>query len=103
MDKSNPFRGDSVTFTCDKRTVDSNPEASFVGWYKDEQQLGWPNTSFLFTMKVTPKDSGIYKCIVGNIIVVSNYSNWVQVNVGNLFSEYKNFFIKFALFSHKFF
>ena len=90
VDKENPYLEDFVTFTCDKGTVEGNPAVSRVGWYKDNHPTNWSVTSFTIKRKVTLEDTGIYTCLVGNIIGFSGFSNTVYINVSSVVSKYKN-------------
>ena len=88
-DQENPYLNDVVTFTCDKAAVEGNPAISTVSWYKDDHPTDRSLTSFTIKRKVTLEDSGVYKCLVGNIIGFSGFSNSVYLNVGSVVSKYQ--------------
>ena len=91
IDQENPYFEDSVTFTCDIGTVKGNPAVSKVGWYKDDHPTNWSLTSFTIKRKVTLEDSGVYKCIVGNTIGFSGFSNTIYLKVSSEPSKYQTF------------
>ena len=89
VNEHNPYLEDSVTFTCDKRSAEGNPAVSSVRWYKDDEFLTeWPQTSSHTIKNVTLEDSGLYKCVVGNSIQFTGFSNTVKINVSTSVSKY---------------
>ena len=89
VDQENSYLNDVVTFNCDKGTVKGNPAVSTVSWYKDHHPTNWSRTSFIIKRKVTLEDSGLYKCLVGNIIGFSGFSNTVHLKVSRVPSKYQ--------------
>ena len=80
---------DSITFTCDKGSAEGNPVLSSVRWYKDDEFLtDWSQTSPHTVKNVTREDSGLYKCVVGNGIEFTGFSNTVKINVSTSVSKY---------------